>query len=322
MRINLAFTGWDGLSRRPAARTGPAAIVFVAAWALVGWSAVAAADEPLRWKFQQGETLRFSIERKMTMDTRGMGIERKSNRSDTLDFSWTVLSTGPGGEAEIRHKIERLRMRAEEPPYMPLDFDSASTKPPQPGFEAITRALKAEAGGEFTFKMKPSGEITDIKVPEETLKRLREAAPAGGQAPEISEKSLKDSLLQSSPPSFPENPLAPGQGWKSRPAREPLPPFAILLVDRNYTYQGADPQSPNLLLVGIETTVKVEPVEGADVKATIRRQEGKGSMTIDPRAGRVVSTRIALKLEIAVTAGAGQAIEQSSETSSTMTLLP
>lgn len=321
MRANTAGMGWEAASRRAAARPVRAAAWIIAAWALVGSIGVAAADEPLRWKFKDGETLRFSVEQKMMMDTRGMGITHKSNRSQTIDFSWTVLSTGTGGEAEIRHRVERVRLRVESPPYMPFDFDSAATKDPQPGFEAESRQLKAQVGVEFIFKMKPTGEIADIKVPEETLKRLRDSAPAGAPGADISEKSIKETLLQASPPSFPENALAPGQSWKSRPAREPLPPFAMLLVDRNFTYQGPDPKSPNLVLVGIDTTVKIEPVEGADVKATIRKQEGKGSMTIDARAGHVVNTRQTLRLEIAV-AAMGQSIEQTSETSSTMTLLP
>jgi hypothetical protein len=320
MRANWTEEGWEGTSRRVAIRLRPAAVLLAVAWALVG--SRAGADEPLRWKFKEGETLRFSIEQKMMMDTKGMGIERKSNRTHTLEFIWKVLSVGPGGEAEINHRTERIRMRAEEPPYMPFDFDSATSKEPPPGFEALARLLKAEVGAEFTFKIKPTGEIVDIKVPEETLKRLREAAPPGGPGAEISEKSLKETLLQASPPSFPEGPLEPGKSWTTKPARVPLPPFAMLTVDRTFTYQGPDPKSPNLLLVRIDSTAKIEPIEGSDVKAAIRKQEGKGSMSIDGQAGRVVSTRLGLKLDIAVTAGTGQVIEQSSETSSSMTLLP
>jgi hypothetical protein len=296
-------------------------LLGLAASVLGGWSTGAAAAEPLRWKFKGGETLRYSIEQKMAMDTKGMGIERKSNRTSTLEFAWKVLSVGAGGEAEINHRTERIRMRAEEPPYMPFEFDSAATKEVQPGFEALVKLLKAEVGAEFTFKMKPSGEITDIKVPEETLKRLREAAPAGGPGADLSEQSLKETLLQASPPSFPQDALEAGKTWTTKPARVPLPPFAMLVVDRTFTFQGPDAKSPNLLLVGIDSTAKVEPIEGADVKATIRKQEGKGSMTIDGQAGRVVSTRLGLKLEIAVTA-MGQQIEQSSESSSSMMLLP
>ena len=81
------------------------------------------------------------------------------------------------------------------------------------------------------------------------------------------------------------------------------------------------PRSPRLQLVDIQTTAKLEPIDGTDVKAAIRKQDGKGSMTIDNEAGRVVSTRMDLRIDIAVT-GMGQSIEQSTETISSMTLLP
>ena len=97
----------------------------------------------------------------------------------------------------------------------------------------------------------------------------------------------------------------------------------MLAIDRTFTFQGPDPNSPGLLLVGIDTTAKVEPIEGADVKAAIRKQEGQGEH--DRRSARPVAwsaRRLALKLDVAVTASMGQLIEQSSESSSTMTLLP
>jgi hypothetical protein len=301
---------------------GRAWVLLLAASILGGWNVRAVAAEPLRWKFKVGDTLRFSIEQKMIMDTKGMGIERRSNRTSTLEFAWKILSVGAGGEAEISHKTERIRMTAQEPAYVPFEFDSAATKEPPAGFEALVRLLKAEVGAEFTFMMKPTGEITDIKVPEGTLKRLREAAPPGAPGAELSEKSLKDTLLQSSPPSFPEDAVEQGKSWTTKPSRVPLPPFAMLVVDRTFTYQGPDPRSPGLVLIGIDTAAKVEPIEGSDVKATIRKQEGKGSMTVDSQAGRVVKTQLSLKLEIAATAPMGQLIEQTSESTSTMTLMP
>ena len=45
-------------------------------------------------------------------------------------------------------------------------------------------------------------------------------------------------------------------------------------------------------------------------------------MTVDTQAGRVVSTRLSLKLDIAGHGPMGQSIEQSSESSSSMTLQP
>jgi Family of unknown function (DUF6263) len=294
--------------------------LLAAAWLLTGLTADATAADVLRWKFKPGETLRFSVEQKTIMSMKARDTERKESQTHTLDFSWKVLGVGPGGEAEITHRIERVRMRLEAPPLMPFDFDSASSKPVQPGFEAVARQLKTQVSAEFTFKMKPNGEILDIKVSEETLKRLRESVPAEAQGAEISEKALKETLLQAGPPAFPEGPLEPGKSWTPKAARVQLP-VGTLVLDRTFTYQGPDPKSPTLQLVDLQTTVRIEPIEGSDVKAAIRKQEGKGSITIDGDAGRVVSTRMGLKLDIGLS-GMGQSVEQSTETNSTMTLMP
>jgi hypothetical protein len=326
MHTNRMDNGWQQTARGGRRRLAPAAVLVVAVWGLGGWNTGAVAGDVLRWTFKEGETLRFSLDQKMVMSTKGMGVEYKSLRTSNQEFTWKVLSVGADGEAEITHRIERVRMRAEEPRLRPFEFDSATIKEAQPGFESETRALRAEVGAEFTFKMKPNGEIVDIKIPEGTLKRFRDAMPAGAQGPEISEKSLKDLLVERSAPAFPTGALDPGKTWTSKPEKTPLslpgpnPPFATLILGRTFTYQGPDSKSPNLLLVAIDKTAKIEPVDGLDVKVDIRRQEGTGSMTIDSQTGRVVSTRDGMKLDITVKSATGQVIEQSSDTSSSMTL--
>lgn len=320
MRASKRGTGSEGRSLGLRKRTGGVAILIIASWALAGPVGRASA-EGLRWNFRPGETLRFSIERKSSMSAKAMGTERKSSDTQTVEMSWKVLRLDPSGEAEITQRIDRIRLKAEMPPYMPLEFDSATTKEDPPGFEAITRQIRAQVGAEFTFKMKPNGEITDIKLTEETLKRLREAAPPGAPEGEISEKAVKENLLlQSSPPSFPEGPIEQGKSWSPKPARVPLP-FATLIMDKTFTYQGPDAKSPNLLIVAIETNAKLEPIQGADVKSTIRKQEGRGTMTFDGQAGRVVSIRLTQKLDMSIVQ-AGQAIDQSSDMTTTMSLQP
>ena len=280
----------------------------------------AEAAEVLRWKFKPGETLRFSIEQKFTMSMKSSDTERKSTRTETEEISWKVVGVSPAGEAEITHRIDRIRMRVEAPPFMPFDFDTASTKEIQSGFEAESKMLKSRVGVEFTFKMKPTGEILDIKVSEAALKAMREAAPPGGPEGEISEKALKDMLLQSSAPAFPAEPLEPGKTWSPKPGQVPLP-FGTMVLDKKFTYQGPDPKSPNLQLVGIENTARIEPREGADIKVVLRKQEGSGSMTFDVNAGRVVNTRQNLRVNLGITL-MGQAMEQSTDTVMSMTLLP
>jgi hypothetical protein len=321
MRANKTEGGSQGRTRGAGLPSVAAALLLSAAWWVAGPAASADAAEALRWKFRAGETLRFAIETKSNMTAKAMGIERKTTQTQTVETSWKVRSVDASGGAEINYRMDRIRLRVEMPPLMPLDYDSANDKGDPPGFEAIARSVRAQVGAELTFKMKPNGEITDIQLPEGTLKKLREATPPGGPEGEISEKTIKEAvLLQSSPPSFPEGPMEAGKSWSPKPTRMPLP-FATLVLDKTFTYQGPDPQSPALLLVAVETTAKVEPIEGVDVKATIRKQDGKGTMTFDAQAGRIARTNLTVKMDMSIVQ-TGQSTEVSSEMTTSMLPLP
>ena len=265
--------------------------------------------------------LRYQIEQKMVMIVKGSMVrERKQTRTQTIQYSWNVKGVASDGVAEIVQKIDRLRNRVEAPPFMPFEFDS--TKPEaevaEP-FEPEARQLKAAIGAEFTFKMRPSGEIADITISEATLKKLRDALPPeeAGQAG-FSQKGLKEMLMQSSPPPFPLSPVEPGKSWSSRPAKLTMPQGA-LVMDKVFTLQGADPQDPKLRLIAMEARVTLEP--GENVTAKIRAQEGKGSLVFDAEAGRIVSSRTSQRIEMLMSS-MGQEIDQTTETISTMSLVP
>ncbi len=219
-------------------------------------------------------------------------------------------------------RYDRVRMRAEMPPLMPLEFDSSDAKAAVPsGFEAEVQQLKAIVGAEVSFKIRPSGQIEDVKLPEQTLKQLRDSAPKGVTAEgEEFEKSLKQMLLESSPPSFPEGDIEAGKSWSSKPAKIPLG-FATMVVEKSFTFQGPDSKSPNLLLIGMDARMTLEAAEGANVKANIRKQEGRGSMSFDSTTGHLAGARTSQKIDMVISV-MGQMIEQSTETTTSMTLLP
>lgn len=318
--IVIGGAGWQPL-RRKGASTDRAVILAATAWLLVGMTGEPARADALRWRFKPGEVLHYSIEQKMVSTARGMGQERKSSRSQTTDVTWTVNAVDADGRGDVTLRYERVRMRDETPPFMPFVFDSADAKAGvQPGFEAQTQQLKAIVGTEVSFKIRPTGDIEDVRLPDATLKKLREAAPKGAAESDISEKSIKEVLLQTSPPAFPEGEVEAGKTWSSKPSRIPVG-FATMVVERTFTYQGADPKAPNRLLVGIETKLTLEPVEGANVKATVRKQEGRGTMSFDVETGHLATARMTEKLDMAVTGG-GQSMEEIRDTTTSMALEP
>jgi hypothetical protein len=275
--------------------------------------------ETLRWKLNSGDVLHYTLEAKESLNFKVSGKDKKSTRTNTLNLSWTVKTVSANGDAEITLRFDRIRMRIEQPPFMPLEFDSNPSKVELPEeFESQGRQIKALAGAEFTFTLRPTGEVDNLKIPPQTLKNLRDGAGQEAAAQSmISEQGLKDMLLQSSPPTFPAESLEPGKTWTVKPSKMPIPGLGSLKVEQVFTFQGQDPKTPRLLLVGIEARVNFEPAE--NVTAKIRAQEGKGSLTFDTETGRIVSSRNDQKMEMSIS-DRGQEIIQSTETTSSMTL--
>jgi hypothetical protein len=288
---------------------------------LLGTAALPGArgQETLRWKFRDGDVLKYTTEQTTMMSVKVMGKERKQKRAQTATYTWSIKGVTEGGGAEITQRIERLTMKVEAPPFMPFEFDSSSPPAdvPEP-FEAEVRLLKAAVGAEFSFKMKPSGAIDSLKIPEATIKNLRAGLPAdAGEQEAFSEQALKDMVTQSSPPAFPETALEPGKGWTSKPNRIALP-LGTLVLDRSFTFQGPDSKNPDLMQITMAGRVSLEPAP--NVTARIKAQDGKGTLTFDKQAGRLVSSRGTQRTEMVI-ATMGQELDQTTEMNSVMTLV-
>jgi len=280
--------------------------------------AEARGQQVLRWKFQSGDVLKYTTEQSTVMTVKIMGRERKQKRAISTTYSWSTKALGENGDADITQKIERLTMKIEAPPYLPMEFDSNSpnNSVPEP-FEPVVKQLKAAVGAEFSFQMKPTGEIYDIKIAEATLKKLREGLEQGDRDT-FSEQALKDQVSQTSPPPFPKDPVEPGKTWSAAPNRVPTP-TGTLVLDRSFTFQGPDSKNPNLMFITMNGRVTLEPAP--NLTAKIRAQEGKGSVSFDAQAGRLVSSKGTQKTEMVI-ADDGQERDEITETNSTMTLVP
>jgi hypothetical protein len=279
------------------------------------------AQEILRWKLKTGDVLKYSLEQKQVMIVKQSGRERKQTSDHTVDYRWSVSEVSANGDADVTLQIDHVIMKVSMPPFLPFEYDSRSPKAEVPEvFESNLQMIKASIGSEISFKMKSTGEIAEVKIPEPTLKKLRDALPKdAGPDAALSEQALKDILIQSSPPPFPQQPLEVGKNWAGKPSRLSSPGLGTLVTDRVFTFQGPDPKNPRLMLIGSESRVSLEPAE--NVAAKIRSQESKGSLTFDAEAGHLVGNRLTQKMELTMSV-MGQEVQQTSDTTSVMTLVP
>jgi hypothetical protein len=293
---------------------------------LPGLLALAVAGGPsaraatLRWKFKPGETLHYVMDQKTltTYDTKDRQL--KVTQNQTIDMRWTVKSVGADGVAEMAQTIDRIRTKIDAPPT-PFEFDSKDPKEPQSAAgAAMVPILKALVGAEFSFKMNPQGELSDVKVPPQLLQTIRSLAPPGAPATAMgSEEGLKNMITESSL-ALPRGDNAEGTTW-TRQTEVPTPPLGKMKVEKTYTFLGPDPTAgPDVHRIGLVSKLELQPTPGADISVKIKSQDTKGTFLFNNAEGRITNSEVSEKIATEVSA-MGNQFTQNVETSTSMKLV-
>jgi hypothetical protein len=273
--------------------------------------------ETLRWKFKAGETLRYTMVQQTSQGMKAQGQEFKTSLNQMVDLHWNVKSVASDGVADMTQTIDRVRTKIEGPGNT-FEFDSDAEKAPEGQIASLlVPLLKSLVHAEFSFKMNGRGELSEIKVPQKLLDSLRQAGPAAAAGGMFSEEGMKNLISQSSL-SLPEGSLDKGKNWTQQ-SKVPVPPIGTMIMDKTYTFQGPEAKDPGLMQITLDTKVTLEPAADANVAVKIKSQEGKGEFSFDPRAGRVVSSRVNDKLQMSLSI-MGRDLDQTTETITTMIL--
>ena len=268
----------------------------------------------LRWKFTPGETLHYQMEQKSVTEVKAGGQQGiKTTVTQILDTTWTVQSVDPSGTAEWTQSIDRLRSKIDSS-FGTMDFDSKSEKAPEgPIASGVVPVYKALVGAKFRYKMSPRGELSDIQVSEGLVKSLKEAGPTAANSGMLSEEGLREMIRESSLV-LPDQPL--DKPW-TRQKKIPMPPIGTQVVDITYKYDGAE---NGVDKIATETKVTLEPDPKSNIDAKIGSQQGTGGFSFDGKAGRVVGSKTAQKIEMVVNVMNSQ-VTQSNDTTTEMKLV-
>lgn len=290
---------------------------------LAGSGASHAGAATLRWKFQPGETLHYVMDQKTITSVKGGPQDVKSTMSQTIDMDWTVKEVGADGLASLTQTITRVRTKIESG-FGAFEFDSKEAKDPEgPVAVSLVPLLRALVGAEFSFKMNPHGELTDVKVPAQVVDALKKTGSVGGGAGMFSEEGMKNMVTESSL-ALPKEDLAKGKGW-TRQTKIPMPPIGTMTLDKTYSYQGPEPKDgKELERIDLVTKVDIQLAPGNNIEMKIQSQDGKGSFFFDNTTGRVADSSVTEKLEMQFKLKLGdqeKEVLQGNETSTTMKLV-
>src|SRR5262249_24127730 len=133
----------------------------------------------------------------------------------------------------------------------------------------------------------------------------------------FSEEGLKNLIGQSSL-TFPPDSLDKGKTWSSS-SRIPVPMLGTMVMEKIYTYDGADPKDAALVKIGLETKVSLEAAADSNVAVKISSHSGQGEFAFNRQVGRMVTSRVNDKMEMSLSV-MGQELQQSSDSLTEMTL--
>ncbi|QEH32358.1 hypothetical protein OJF2_08280 [Aquisphaera giovannonii] len=327
----MMMTGIDSTGRTPAPPASPAtpragrwfAALALAAIAAAGASPAAPAAGPLRYRFKAGETLRYTLVQDQKQETRITGGEMTNSALQTVDMHWTVRGVDAAGVADMSQTIDRIRWKLTTPGDS-VSIDSADPNvPDSQGAAQFMPLIRALAGAEFTFKMDPRGEMSDIQVPRKLLESIQEVNPGAAAGGMFSEEGLKNLIAQSRL-AFPQGPIDKGATWDNQ-SRVSQANVGTSIMDKHYTFQGPSASDPRIVTFTLKSDFKVEPAAGAVGAIKIDSYEGKGDYSFDAEAGRIVSSKVTERLQATFTmkdpqTGQSREIRQVTQTVNTMTL--
>lgn len=279
------------------------------------------ADDKLRWKFEVGEKLDYTMTQDMNMGVSGGPVgQLNTNMHQEMIMTWDVLGVDEKtGDAVIKQKFNQIKMKVASP-IGGFEYDTASDAAPTGLGARIAPMYKAMTKGDFEITMTSRGEVKDVKIPEEVLTALKSSPGAAAMGDIATEKGFKE-MISKGALVLPENAPNKGDSWTTTVALN-AQGGGKQTVETKYTYEGTK-EIDGVTYAVIKPELKMmidNPAEGAaaadskpqagPVKTSkIAEQSSDGEVLFNIEKGRLYSTTLQQKVTIDASA-AGQSMQQ------------
>ena len=288
--------------------------VFSSIMVLVSSASVVSAQEQLAWKFTPGESLKYVVKQNMNMTMDVASKKQSIAMNQTMDMQWKITDVdSSNGDAIMSQTIDRVQMTSQGGPFGVVAYDSAGDRiPDTPLGKSMAEVFRKIIGEKFGVRMKATGKIDQVTVPQSLIDALKQAGSAGNA---LDEATLKQMMTQSAI-TLPETKLKPDDSWDS--VQQVELPFGTMTVTSQLTYQGIDSGSGHAKIAMIPV-ISVAPKPGAPVTLTLTKSEGTGLVLFDVAKGRIAKSDLDLTMQMQVKSF-GQVIDQTIKQTTSMTL--
>ncbi len=265
-------------------RKKPLLVALLSAWSLAALPATA--QTTLRYKFKEGDALKYVVEQKMKMTMSIMGKDIDMNMDQSSEMGWSVGKVNDKGDAEITVKFGRSKMSMNSP-MGKVEVDSNSTQQPDDQFgQILYKVVKGLAEMEVTATVSPLGEFSDLKIPDKSLKALQNIPGGEAFGDLLSPDGLKRMMSQSGIV-MPKEPVTAGKTWNSK--NEMKLPFGKMIAEIEYKYAGpTEKDGRTLEKITLKPKAEIQPGKDAPIAMKVKSQEGTGTALFDNAAGKLI----------------------------------
>jgi hypothetical protein len=244
-------------------------------------TSVVSAQETLRWKFSEGDQLKFTRKQERAMHGT-VGDQPLSQTVDRVtEVTLVVDVVEKDGSARITETIDRVRF-SQTTPAGNVEFDSAAD--PTGDGAKLASSLQPLVGLDFSFRMTPRGEVTDLQLSEASKKRLagNPAVMPAGKETELLRQLVPSMLLPE------EESVSVGTTWQEV-SELAEPRVGKRRVTSTYEYTGSHAAGDQWLAdIEIRGSAELEPAPGAAAKIEVLEESITGTIRFDPRGGFLV----------------------------------
>jgi hypothetical protein len=260
----------------------PLLIPCLVAFTCLANQAECLAQKTLAWNFPQGRTFRVVMDQTTKMKMEGLPKEKQSFANSTTnqktEMTWAVLEKGADSVSKVQQAVNRIVLEMQSQTET-IKVDTNDPKPQAGAAEKWASNYHSMAGSSFVVVIKPTGEITDWIVSEETSKRWKEANLG------LSEAGIKE-LAMTSTLKLPDNPIRVGDSWTQH-YEQSMEGIGKIIVTNNYQYLGEEKVN-GVLLDKIRATTTMQPADVKDVNTVkLEKQEQLGTIWFNNASGSV-----------------------------------
>lgn len=253
----------------------------------------AAAQDPLRWKFDEGRVLRYEVSQEITSQMQLGPNKLSSTTRRNFDVQWKVTKILESGEASLEQRITRIRMATTtDVPASNIEYDTqAMDAEVSPTSERLREASAAWIDKLVEIQATPRGVAKLVTDPKQL--------PTSALSATSARRMLEGVLLE-----FPDAAAEPGANWEAKRVLD-LPDLGRAAIDTRYTI--GERQGDEVLIEAAFRT-SIEPI--AELKVDVLGQSGEGKIRFDAASGTLQRSELVQVLEMDIEVQ-GETVRQS-----------